>query len=200
MVRISIEQAALAVGEYELFTQDRKAVAVVDESAEDLVLAVSLGELDQGRGDAFLRLRAWFRGVKIGAFAEIPAKMLAAVLRKIDFLDVALANVANAQPVAKGIVVDVLGITQTICPDFRQSFVNLAKGIATRQTVAAIAGVVADRIERVADAVGDPRRVLACSDCGFDTSAGMGRVTSDIVWAKLAAMSAGAKIATERLF
>jgi 5-methyltetrahydropteroyltriglutamate--homocysteine methyltransferase len=60
--------------------------------------------------------------------------------------------------------------------------------------------VVADRIERVADAVGDPRRVLACSDCGFDTSAGMGRVTSDIVWAKLAAMSAGAKIATERLF
>src|SRR5262249_23092518 len=47
--------------------------------------------------------------------------------------------------------------------------------------------VVADRIERIAAAMGDPRRVLAGTDCGFDTSAGMGRVTEDIVWAKLRA-------------
>jgi 5-methyltetrahydropteroyltriglutamate--homocysteine methyltransferase len=47
--------------------------------------------------------------------------------------------------------------------------------------------VVADRLENVARAVGDPRRVMACTDCGFDTSAGMGRVTEDVVWAKLAA-------------
>jgi 5-methyltetrahydropteroyltriglutamate--homocysteine methyltransferase len=60
--------------------------------------------------------------------------------------------------------------------------------------------VVADRIERVARAVGDPSRVMAGTDCGFDTSAGMGRVAADVVWAKLAAMSEGAKIATERLF
>ena len=33
---------------------------------------------------------------------------------------------------------------------------------------------VADRIERVAQAVGDPTRVLAGTDCGFDTSAGLG--------------------------
>jgi 5-methyltetrahydropteroyltriglutamate--homocysteine methyltransferase len=60
--------------------------------------------------------------------------------------------------------------------------------------------VVADRLENVARAVGDPKRVMACTDCGFDTSAGMGRVTEDVVWAKLAAMAEGARIATQRLF
>jgi 5-methyltetrahydropteroyltriglutamate--homocysteine methyltransferase len=60
--------------------------------------------------------------------------------------------------------------------------------------------VVADRIERVAQAVGDPHRVIAGTDCGFDTSAGRGRVADDVVWAKLAAMAQGARIATERLF
>ena len=59
--------------------------------------------------------------------------------------------------------------------------------------------VVADRLERVAQAVGDPKRVMAATDCGFDTSAGMGRVTEDVVWAKLAAMAEGAKIASARL-
>jgi 5-methyltetrahydropteroyltriglutamate--homocysteine methyltransferase len=60
--------------------------------------------------------------------------------------------------------------------------------------------VVADRLENVARAIGDPKRVMAGTDCGFDTSAGMGRVTEDVVWAKLKAMSDGAKIATQRLF
>ena len=60
--------------------------------------------------------------------------------------------------------------------------------------------VVADRIERVADAVGDPRRVLAGTDCGFDTSAGMGRVAEDVVWAKLRSLRDGARIASKRLF
>jgi 5-methyltetrahydropteroyltriglutamate--homocysteine methyltransferase len=59
---------------------------------------------------------------------------------------------------------------------------------------------VADRIERVAAAVGDPRRVLAGTDCGFDTSAGMGRVAEEIVWAKLRALTEGARIASQRLF
>lgn len=59
--------------------------------------------------------------------------------------------------------------------------------------------VVADRIERVAHAVGDPTRVAAGTDCGFDTSAGRGRVASDVVWAKLAALAEGAKIASRRL-
>jgi 5-methyltetrahydropteroyltriglutamate--homocysteine methyltransferase len=60
--------------------------------------------------------------------------------------------------------------------------------------------VVAERLERVAQAVGDPKRVMAATDCGFDTSAGMGRVPEDVVWAKLQAMADGARIATERLF
>ena len=60
--------------------------------------------------------------------------------------------------------------------------------------------VVAERIERAARAVGDPARVIAGTDCGFDTSAGMGHVAEDVVWAKLATLSAGARIASGRLF
>jgi 5-methyltetrahydropteroyltriglutamate--homocysteine methyltransferase len=59
---------------------------------------------------------------------------------------------------------------------------------------------IAERIERVVQVVGDPTRVQAGTDCGFDTSAGMGRVATDIVWAKLAALSEGARIASGRLF
>ncbi len=58
---------------------------------------------------------------------------------------------------------------------------------------------VADRLERVAQVVGDPQRVLAGTDCGFDTSAGMGRVAEDVVWAKLKALADGARIASARL-
>ena len=60
--------------------------------------------------------------------------------------------------------------------------------------------VVADRLERAAEMVGDPARIQAGTDCGFDTSAGMGRLTADVVWAKLKAMQEGARIASERLF
>ncbi len=60
--------------------------------------------------------------------------------------------------------------------------------------------VVADRIENVARTVGDPTRVLAGTDCGFDTSAGWGRVAEDVVWAKLTSLKDGARIASERLF
>jgi 5-methyltetrahydropteroyltriglutamate--homocysteine methyltransferase len=60
--------------------------------------------------------------------------------------------------------------------------------------------VVAERIERVARAVGDPARVIAGVDCGFDTSAGRGKVADDVVWAKMTAMAGGARIASGRLF
>jgi 5-methyltetrahydropteroyltriglutamate--homocysteine methyltransferase len=60
--------------------------------------------------------------------------------------------------------------------------------------------VVADRIERAARAIGDPRRVMAGTDCGFDTSAGFGLVAEDLVWEKLRALSDGAAIASRRLF
>ena len=60
--------------------------------------------------------------------------------------------------------------------------------------------VVADRIERVAAVIGDPSRVQAGTDCGFDTSAGWGRVAEDVVWAKLASLREGARLASKRLF
>jgi 5-methyltetrahydropteroyltriglutamate--homocysteine methyltransferase len=59
--------------------------------------------------------------------------------------------------------------------------------------------VVADRLERIAAAVGDPRRILAGTDCGFDTAAGLGDVAEDVVWEKLRVMRAGADLATHRL-
>ena len=59
--------------------------------------------------------------------------------------------------------------------------------------------VIADRLELAANFVGDPRRIMAGTDCGFDTSAGMGRLTSDIVWAKLRSLAEGAKLASSRL-
>ena len=60
--------------------------------------------------------------------------------------------------------------------------------------------VVADRLERVADAVDDPTRIVAAPDCGFDTQAGLAMVHPDIAWAKLEALVDGAEVATERLF
>ena len=60
--------------------------------------------------------------------------------------------------------------------------------------------VVADRIELVARAIGDPKRVLAGTDCGFDTSTGVGVVAEEVVWEKLRSLRAGAEIATRRLF
>jgi 5-methyltetrahydropteroyltriglutamate--homocysteine methyltransferase len=59
--------------------------------------------------------------------------------------------------------------------------------------------VVADRIERVARAVGDPRRIIAGTDCGFETAAGSKMVVEEVVWAKLRSLSEGAAIASKRL-
>jgi len=60
--------------------------------------------------------------------------------------------------------------------------------------------VVADRIELAVQAIGDPQRVLAGTDCGFDTSAGLGEVAEEVVWEKLRALRAGADMASQRLF
>jgi 5-methyltetrahydropteroyltriglutamate--homocysteine methyltransferase len=59
--------------------------------------------------------------------------------------------------------------------------------------------VVADRIERMAIAVGDPRRIIAGTDCVFETAAGSKLVVPEVVWAKLKALSEGAAIASKRL-
>jgi 5-methyltetrahydropteroyltriglutamate--homocysteine methyltransferase len=59
--------------------------------------------------------------------------------------------------------------------------------------------VVAERLELAVNAVGDPRRVIAGTDCGFGTAAGLGEVAEEIVWEKLRALRTGADLATRRL-
>jgi len=53
--------------------------------------------------------------------------------------------------------------------------------------------VVADRIGPVAEVLGDPSKVLAANDCGFDTSADWGRVAPDVGWSKLRSLREGMK-------
>jgi 5-methyltetrahydropteroyltriglutamate--homocysteine methyltransferase len=60
--------------------------------------------------------------------------------------------------------------------------------------------VVADRIERIVQTVGDPQRVIAGTDCGFETAAGSKMVIEGVVWAKLHALAEGASIASKRIF
>ena len=61
--------------------------------------------------------------------------------------------------------------------------------------------LVADRLIQASAAVGgDPTRLLAGTDCGFDTSAGSNRVVPEVVWLKLRAMREGAEIASQELF
>jgi 5-methyltetrahydropteroyltriglutamate--homocysteine methyltransferase len=60
--------------------------------------------------------------------------------------------------------------------------------------------LVAERIERIAAVIGDPTRVLAGTDCGFDTSAGFRTIAPDICWEKLRTLRAGADIASARVF
>ena len=59
--------------------------------------------------------------------------------------------------------------------------------------------LVAERICRFADIVGR-ERVIAGTDCGFATFAGFGAVDSEIAYAKLATMTEGARIASDRLW
>ncbi|MDP6345995.1 MAG: cobalamin-independent methionine synthase II family protein [Alphaproteobacteria bacterium] len=59
---------------------------------------------------------------------------------------------------------------------------------------------VADRIVRIAGAVGDPNRVIAATDCGFETAAGFVSVEEQIAWNKLEALTEGAALASQTLY
>ena len=59
--------------------------------------------------------------------------------------------------------------------------------------------MIAQRIERYAHLVGR-ENVIAGSDCGYGTWVGQAAVDSDVVWAKLAAMTEGARIASTRFW
>lgn len=59
--------------------------------------------------------------------------------------------------------------------------------------------LVAQRIGNLANIVGR-ENVIAGTDCGFGTIAGVSRVDGEIAWAKLAALAEGTKIASARLW
>jgi 5-methyltetrahydropteroyltriglutamate--homocysteine methyltransferase len=59
--------------------------------------------------------------------------------------------------------------------------------------------LVAERIVKYAKLIGR-ERVIAGSDCGFATFAGSKEVHPSIVWAKLQAMTEGARLASEELW
>ncbi len=59
---------------------------------------------------------------------------------------------------------------------------------------------VADRLMSIANSLDDPRRLMAGTDCGFETSAGYSSVVDEIAWQKLASMVEGARRASHMLF
>jgi 5-methyltetrahydropteroyltriglutamate--homocysteine methyltransferase len=59
--------------------------------------------------------------------------------------------------------------------------------------------LIAQRVQQFADIVGR-ERVLAGTDCGFGTFAGIGKMDAGISWRKLAALVEGAKLASARLW
>ena len=59
--------------------------------------------------------------------------------------------------------------------------------------------LIAERVTKYATLVGR-EHVLAGSDCGFGTWVGQAAVDPDIVWAKLAAMAEGARLASRALY
>jgi 5-methyltetrahydropteroyltriglutamate--homocysteine methyltransferase len=60
--------------------------------------------------------------------------------------------------------------------------------------------LVANRLCDAVAAVGDKERVIGGTDCGFGTFASYEFIAEDIVWAKLQALTDGARIATKRLW
>src|SRR5690606_36544608 len=58
--------------------------------------------------------------------------------------------------------------------------------------------LVAQRIERFASVIGGDR-VIAATDCGFGTFAGVGRVDPEIAYKKLGSLVDGARLASDRM-
>jgi 5-methyltetrahydropteroyltriglutamate--homocysteine methyltransferase len=76
----------------------------------------------------------------------------------------------------------------------------LVPGVVTHHTnVVEHPELVAERLVRLAALVGR-ERVMAGTDCGFAQSAPVQRVHPSIQWAKLEALTEGARLATERLW
>lgn len=75
----------------------------------------------------------------------------------------------------------------------------IAPGVVSHATnVVEHPELVAERLERIARLVG-PERMMASTDCGFAQGPYLRRVHPTIQWAKLAALSEGAALASRRL-
>jgi 5-methyltetrahydropteroyltriglutamate--homocysteine methyltransferase len=59
--------------------------------------------------------------------------------------------------------------------------------------------VVADRLVRLANVIGK-ERVIAGTDCGFDTFIRFSLVDPGVAWLKLRALSEGAELASSELY
>ena len=76
----------------------------------------------------------------------------------------------------------------------------LVPGVITQSTILVEhPELVAERIVKFAKVVGR-ENVIAGSDCGFATFAGSTEIHPSVVWAKLKALSDGARIATNQLW
>ena len=60
--------------------------------------------------------------------------------------------------------------------------------------------VIANRILNFVEVIGERERVIASTDCGFSTFAGYVMVANDVAWAKMQALSEGARIASTKLW
>jgi 5-methyltetrahydropteroyltriglutamate--homocysteine methyltransferase len=76
----------------------------------------------------------------------------------------------------------------------------LIPGVITQSTVLVEhPELVAERIERFASVIGR-ENVIAGADCGFATFAGSIEIHPTVAWAKLASLTAGARLASRRLW
>ena len=60
--------------------------------------------------------------------------------------------------------------------------------------------LIAKRLVTAAEAIGDPTRVIAGTDCGFGTFWDYALVADEVVWLKLKALREGADLASEQLW
>ncbi len=123
--------------------------------------------------------------------ADVPlATILPSLLRaNVGALMLSLANPRHAHEYRL--------LTKEALPD---DLVIIAGVIDTTTHYVEHPEVVADRLTQVAETLGDPTRVIAGTDCGFETAAGFRDVAQDVVWAKLAALAEGAALASARMF
>jgi methionine synthase II (cobalamin-independent) len=107
-----------------------------------------------------------------------------------------MASISDT-PLPSGIITFMFSDIEGSTPLWERDPEGMRAALARHNAI--IHEVVADRIERVVTAVGDPERVIAGTDCGFETTAGSKMVVEEVVWAKLRSLAEGAAIASKRL-